>query len=407
MPLAYDNSGATGKARYSETFREWTSPQNWTRNNVKVLTLYFYGAAANAVEQFYVALEDNAGHVKVVNHPDPETVRVGTWQEWNIELTQFSAAGVNLAAVKKMYIGLGNRTSPKLGGTGTIFIDDIRVYPSRCVPSMGKPAADLSGNCVVDQADVDILANLWLDTGFQVTPVSPAATGLVAHYTFEGNTNDVVGGQNGTAAGTPVYATGKIGQAIELDGVDDSVDCGAGAVFNISTNITVACWIKVWQFDKTWQAIVTKGDSSWRLHRSGTSNNIAWGTTGLTPLDLTGSANVNDGQWHHVAGVYNGTQKRLYVDGNLDVWADSTGTISSNTFNVNIGENAEATGRFWTGLIDDLRIYSRALSQAEIASLAGRTSTFSIPADLHQDNVINFKDFAVLADSWLEEVLWP
>jgi len=272
---------------------------------------------------------------------------------------------------------------------------------------MVRPTADLSGNYIVDAADVEILADLWLDTGFQVTPVSPAATGLVAHYTFEGNTNDVVGGQNGTVSGTPIYPTGKIGQAIELNGVDQYVDCGAGTVFDISTNITIACWIRAWQFDKTWQALVTKGDSSWRLHRSGTSNNIAWGTAGLTPLDLTGSTNVNDGQWHHIGAVYNGAQKCLYVDGNLDVSSDSTGSISTNTYNVYIGDNAEATGRYWCGLIDDLRIYSRALSQAEIASLAGRTSTFSIPADLRQDSVIDFKDFAVLADSWLEKILWP
>jgi len=47
------------------------------------------------------------------------------------------------------------------------------------------------------------------------------------------------------------------------------------------------------------------------------------------------------------------------------------------------------------------------LTGAEIAWLAGYTSVLSIPADLRQDNVINFKDFAVLADSWLEEKLWP
>ncbi len=163
MPLRYVNDGSTGTRLYSETERTWNVPQDWTINNVKALTLYFYGASANAAEQLYVAVEDNAGHVKVVNHPDLEADQKAAWQEWNIELTQF--AGVNLAAVKKMYIGLGNRTSPTAGGTGTIFIDDIRVYPSRCVPSMGKPAADLSGNCVVDAADVDILANLWLDIG--------------------------------------------------------------------------------------------------------------------------------------------------------------------------------------------------------------------------------------------------
>jgi hypothetical protein len=59
------------------------------------------------------------------------------------------------------------------------------------------------------------------------------------------------------------------------------------------------------------------------------------------------------------------------------------------------------------GLIDEVRIYNRALSAAEIAWLAGYTSLVSIPADLQQDNVINFKDFAKLADSWLEQILWP
>jgi len=47
------------------------------------------------------------------------------------------------------------------------------------------------------------------------------------------------------------------------------------------------------------------------------------------------------------------------------------------------------------------------LSGAEVAWLAGRTSPFSIPADLHQDDVIDFKDLAVLADAWLDEILWP
>jgi len=168
MPLVYDNGGTGGKARYSETVREWALPQDWTTNNVKALTLYFYGAAANAAEQLYVAVEDNAGHIKVVNYPDTAAVKNAAWQEWNIELTQFSTAGVNLKAVKRMYIGLGNRTSPKVGGTGTIFIDDIGVYPSRCIPSKGKPAADLSGNCIVDYADLDIMANEWLDKGAAV-----------------------------------------------------------------------------------------------------------------------------------------------------------------------------------------------------------------------------------------------
>jgi hypothetical protein len=119
----------------------------------------------NDDEPLYVAVEDSSGKIKVVTNDNPLAAVDPDWQEWNIELTQFSGAGVNLKAIKKMYIGLGSRTSPKVGGTGTIYVDDIGVYPSRCVPSMGKPAADLSGNCVVDYADIEIMAGDWLASG--------------------------------------------------------------------------------------------------------------------------------------------------------------------------------------------------------------------------------------------------
>jgi hypothetical protein len=184
-------------------------------------------------------------------------------------------------------------------------------------------------------------------------------SGMIAHDS-SGKGND------GTLQGNPQWVAGKIGGALEFDGNGDYVDCGASLAFNINTNITVACWIKVRQLDKSWQAIVSQGDNSWRLHRSGSSNNIAWGTNGLLPKDITGSVNVNDGQWHHVAGVYDGTQKRLYVDGNLDVSSNSTGNIDNSSYNVNIGENAQATGRYWDGLIDDVRVYTRALTHEEI-----------------------------------------
>jgi len=120
----------------------------------------------NTAEPLYVAVEDNTGKVKVVNNANPGAAVQTDWQEWNIDLKDFSGAGVNLKAVKKMYIGLGIRPPgvPKAGGTGKIYIDDIRVYPSRCIPSLGKPAADLSGNCVVDYADLDIMAGQWLQT---------------------------------------------------------------------------------------------------------------------------------------------------------------------------------------------------------------------------------------------------
>ena len=73
----------------------------------------------------YVTVEDSAGKAATVVHPDPAAVLTTTWTEWKIPLSSF--AGVNLAKVKKLYIGVGDKKTPVADGTGRIFIDDIRV----------------------------------------------------------------------------------------------------------------------------------------------------------------------------------------------------------------------------------------------------------------------------------------
>jgi len=120
------------------------------------------GITSNAVEQLYVTVEDSTGKRRAVEHLDPNAVLADTWQEWNIDLKEFGNAGVDLTSVKKVYIGVGNREAPKTGGTGSLYIDDIRLYRARCVPSLLKPDADLSDNCMVDYSDLEIMAGEWL-----------------------------------------------------------------------------------------------------------------------------------------------------------------------------------------------------------------------------------------------------
>ncbi|MBN2312696.1 MAG: LamG domain-containing protein [Sedimentisphaerales bacterium] len=211
--------------------------------------------------------------------------------------------------------------------------------------------------------------DVWHFTTLPEIPIADPS--LVGWWKFdEGNGNIAVDwsgqGNHGALQGDPQWAPGQVGGALEFDGTGDLVDCGANDVFDIATDMTAMCWIKVHQFNKNWQAIVTQGDNSWRLHRSNNTDNIAWGTSGLEPTDITGTINVNDGEWHNVAGVYDGTQKILYVDGNIDASSNTTGSIDSSTYRMQIGENAQATGRNWAGLIDDVRIYTRALTMDEI-----------------------------------------
>jgi len=120
MPLYYDNS-----VGYSEAEMTLTYPRDWTEKGVSTLTIWFRGISANAAEPMYVALNGSA----VVSHDNPNAAQTGIWTEWNIDLQAFADQGVNLANVNTIALGLGNRNNPQAGGSGTMYIDDIRLYP--------------------------------------------------------------------------------------------------------------------------------------------------------------------------------------------------------------------------------------------------------------------------------------
>ena len=85
------------------------------------------GAAqpSNDAAPLYMAVEDSAGHVKSVIHPDPAAVQTVDWQKWMIPFSEFQ--GVDMASVKKLTIGVGDRNKPTAGGKGVIYLDDIGV----------------------------------------------------------------------------------------------------------------------------------------------------------------------------------------------------------------------------------------------------------------------------------------
>jgi hypothetical protein len=121
----------------------------------------------------------------------------------------------------------------------------------------------------------------------------------------------------------------------------------------------------------------------------------------ILPLDL---------DWHHLAATYDGTTISWYGDGRYINSYQRSGASALNTEDtVHMGRRGDTgeAGNFFPGKVDDVKIWNRALTGPEIGWLAGYTSAFSVAADLHQDGVINFKDFAKLADSWLEQILWP
>ena len=123
-----DNSGVQESqvAWHSTVENDWQTPASWG-------TALVARPLEEGADQVYVALQDSSQHVGVVTHPDSQLVKAGQWVQWKIPLSDFANAGVNLTAVRKMFIGVGDRADPRPGGAGLLFIDDVHL--TRPVPT--------------------------------------------------------------------------------------------------------------------------------------------------------------------------------------------------------------------------------------------------------------------------------
>ena len=251
-------------------------------------------------------------------------------------------------------------------------------------------------------ADPDLAAYWKFDEGSGTTA-----------YDSSGN------GNNGSFVGDPKWVPGKLGGALEFNG-DDYLNCGNGPSLQIQDEITITFWFQVKAFSNNWEAFLAKSDSAYRASRSATTGNAThMGASGSSVGGGNGwfdaTVVITDGQWHHWAGVYDGTEARIYIDGELDTASPGTGQINLTSSDLYIGENSGATGRFLHGLLDEVRIYSRALTDTEILGvMAGAGAEFPfasgpVPADgaLHPDTWVSLSwragDFAVSHDVYFSD----
>jgi hypothetical protein len=212
-------------------------------------------------------------------------------------------------------------------------------------------------------------------------PKPAIANGLKAYWNFDGNLKDTAGGAvkfDGSENGaSPIaFPNGKagFGKSMLLDGVDQFVEITGGEPDDLAFqggSMTVAGWFKVGAFDKSWQALIAKGEgSNWRIHRRGGETGFAHaGGVGEGPA----GAAVDDGNWHHFTAISDHTGAnfgtRLYVDGVNYTEFATAANLSANGKRVMIGENPDARGRTWNGEVDDIAIWDRVLTEPEIASL--------------------------------------
>src|SRR3989344_3981735 len=213
--------------------------------------------------------------------------------------------------------------------------------------------------------------------------------GLVGYWSMNEGTGTVAGdgsgnGNRGTLTGGPTWVDGKRGKAINFDGVDDYVNAGTAGNFERTNSFTVSLWIKRNPNPTVTEAVVAKevGSGTFQgwglLILGGAANdpyriNIA-NTSGTNNL-LVEYPRTNDSGWHHVVFTYNGTSAAsgvfLYEDGiskTQTIIADTLSASILTATNFQIGARDGAASLF-SGSIDEVRVYNRALSATEIQAL--------------------------------------
>lgn len=217
-----------------------------------------------------------------------------------------------------------------------------------------------------------------------------ALTGeLIGRWQGEGDANDSVGTNHGILRGDATFAPGRVGQAFSFDGAGDSVEIPGSSALNARNQVSVAFWMLADAsnaMDRCCQGLVTTDFygveiSPGRDPRSGVNFFVNTDLSGdparfAHTSDLAGGGlPLRPGQWHYIVGTYDGSNLKLYVDGQLSATTPHHGVITdmrSTSFlafgseDGRSNEPALVGNRYFRGLIDEVELFGRALSADEV-----------------------------------------
>jgi len=222
--------------------------------------------------------------------------------------------------------------------------------------------------------------------------------GLLAYWSFDNATikNETVeavwGNIDGTIKGDPGVVAGKVNEALECDGVDDYVFVDSPALNIDYKQVTLECWVQITGLDDSWNRIISidkvhaGGGVLASLYYDDDDNEYGFyvGVDGKGPTknqDIVQS-DIPLNKWLHMVGVYDGTSAKYYEDGKLMHDYAISGTLEGGDFRVGIGDRSDGVNAdAIIGMIDEVRIYARALSEAEVKRNMNEPGSAVNPAD--------------------------
>jgi hypothetical protein len=327
--------------------------------------------------------------VSIINVSNPAMPTLYANAATNASAFHISSAGSRILVADKQggLAVLGVTPWPKdlpgdLSGDYRVNLDDLTIMAGQWLYSesyLDAIAANLDYyDTLVNLKDLSVLASGWLS-------VDPLLNNIEGYWKFNETAGsaapDLSGNsRNGVLTNGPVWtSSGKLNGALQFDGVNDYVEITGYKGVTGTSSRTCSAWIK------TSGSSVNSVIMDWGTSVSGQKWLFGIFTTGKlvlytwSPYIQTNMA-VTDNQWHHVAAVLmnDGTpdvsEIKLYVDGQLQAVtvssAQAINTVSAANVLIGAYDSAGAKGGYFNGLIDDVRIYSAALSQQQIIDIA-------------------------------------
>ena len=299
-------------------------------------------------------------------------------------VTEGNSGTVNLTFTATMSAASINPVSVSYatgGGTATAGTDYTAATGTLTIPggaTSGTIVVVVTGDTTSEPAET---FTLTLSNPVNATLARTAATGtinnddgttgLVAAYSFNEGAGTTTADSSGNALTGAIsgatWAAGRTGNALSFDGVNDWVTVNDANVLDV-TRVTLSAWVRP-TVNTPWTTVIMKevaGGLSYALYANDDASRPA-GFVLISGLDrvATGTAVVPTNAWTHLAYTYDGANMRMYVNGTLVRTVARTGNITTSTSPLRIGGNS-AWGEYFTGLIDDVRVYNRALSLAEV-----------------------------------------
>ena len=253
----------------------------------------------------------------------------------------------------------------------------------------------------------------------QTSATHAADASLVGWWTLNDGSGNVAydtsgNGNDGTLQGGPNWVAGKISGALQFDGADDQVDCGNDPSLDITGEITIAAWVyPTGPGSSDYPRIVDKSDGTggadpgYKLYLRSAENFLVTLSAGGAYPNSSSSADLN--AWNYVVFITDGTQRKLFLNGAWQRWDESSLPVSSS--NPLFLGNSPAGNRHFEGVLDEVRVYSRALAEDEIEAImlgGGRPYAYNPdPADgaFHADTWVSLSwspgDSAVSHDVYL------